>query len=100
MRLWLVLVWILGDEAILFARERYYLFQQKRTDIRMIQDYFGKTVGSVKKVLLTYGPEGRSRGIAQITFSSPTSGNQAAKQLDGVKVDNRPMKVRKTLTCM
>lgn len=59
----------------------------------MIQDYFGKTIGHVKKVFLTYGPEGRSRGVAQILFSSPTSGAQAAKQLDGVKVDNKPMKV-------
>ena len=69
------------------------MFHQTRTDIRMIQDYFGKTVGHIKTVLLTYGPTGRSRGVAQITFSSATSGSQAAKQLDGVKVDNKPMRV-------
>jgi THO complex subunit 4 len=59
----------------------------------LIQDYFGKTIGHVKKVLLTYGPQGRSRGVAQIIFSGPTSGPEAAKKLDGVKVDNRAMRV-------
>ena len=60
---------------------------------RMIQDYFGKTIGATRRVLLTYGPNGRSRGVAQITFGSPAAAAQAAKQLDGVKVDNRGMKV-------
>lgn len=65
---------------------------QKWTDTRD-QDYFGKTVGFVKKVLLTYGPNGRSRGVATITFGSPAAAASAAKQLDGVKVDNKAMKV-------
>jgi THO complex subunit 4 len=63
----------------------------------LIQDYFGKTIGHVKKVFLTYGPQGRSRGIAQIIFSGPTSGPEAAKKLDGVKVDNRAMRVSSML---
>lgn len=62
----------------------------------MIQDYFGKMVGPTKKVTLTYGPTGRSRGIATIIFSNPTAGAKAAKDLDGVKVDNRAMRVRKS----
>lgn len=57
------------------------------------QDYFGKTVGSVKRVMLTYGPQGRSRGIATIIFSKPGSAADAAKSLNGVKVDNKSMKV-------
>lgn len=68
-----------------------------RTDIGLIQDYFGKTIGHVKKVYLTYGPEGRSRGIAQIVFGGPQSAAEAAKKLDGVKVDNRPMRVSANL---
>jgi THO complex subunit 4 len=60
----------------------------------VIQDYFGKTIGHIKRVTLTYGPTGRSRGVATIIFSDPTAGANAAKQLDGVKVDNRAMRVR------
>jgi len=57
------------------------------------QDYFSKTVGSVKRVMLTYGPQGRSRGIATIIFSKPGSAADAAKSLNGVKVDNKSMRV-------
>ena len=60
----------------------------------MIQDYFGKVVGHVKKVLLTYGPNGRSRGIATIIFPDANAAAKAARQLDGVKVDSKAMKVR------
>ena len=59
----------------------------------MIQDYFGKTIGHIKRVLLQYGPNGRSRGIATITFSEAATAAKAAQQLDGVKVDTRAMKV-------
>lgn len=62
--------------------------------MEFVQDYFSKSVGAVKKVMLTYGPNGRSRGTATIIFSKPGSAGQAARELNGVKVDNRPMKVR------
>jgi THO complex subunit 4 len=42
--------------------------------------------------MLTYGPNGRSRGVATIVFAKPGSAADAAKQLNGVKVDNRAMK--------
>lgn len=80
-----------------FALEIHVYDSPERTDIGMNQDYFSKTIGHVKKVLLTYGPQGRSRGIAQIIFSGPNSGPEAAKQLDGVKVDNKAMKVSSAL---
>ena len=44
--------------------------------------------------MLTYGPSGRSRGTATIVFAKPGSAAQAAHELNGVKVDNRAMKVR------
>jgi THO complex subunit 4 len=47
----------------------------------------------VKKVMLTYGPSGRSRGTATIVFAKSGSAAQAARELNGVKVDNRAMKV-------
>ncbi|KAM0712763.1 hypothetical protein Q7P35_000210 [Cladosporium inversicolor] len=58
-----------------------------------IKDYFSKSVGAVKKVMLTYGPTGRSRGTATIIFAKPGSAAQAAHELNGVKVDNRAMKI-------
>ena len=57
------------------------------------QEYFSTTIGPAKKVSLTYGPNGQSRGISTIVFSKPGSAAEAAKSLDGVKVDGRPMKV-------
>lgn len=50
-------------------------------------------IGPIKTCFLTYGPNGQSRGIATIVFNKPGSAVQAATQLNGVKVDNRPMKV-------
>jgi len=58
-----------------------------------IKEYFSTTVGSVKKVLLSYGPNGKSRGVATISFSRTDSAAKAAKELDGLKVDSRPMKI-------
>lgn len=58
-----------------------------------LQEYFGKTVGPVKKVLLNYNKNGRSVGVATIIFSQAHSAAAAAKQLDSVKVDGKAMKV-------
>ena len=44
--------------------------------------------------MLTYGPNGMSRGIATIIFSKPGSANDALVQLNGMLVDKRPMKVK------
>jgi len=58
-----------------------------------IKEYFGSTIGPVKRVLLVYGPQGQSRGIANVTFSKGDSAAKAVQELNGVKVDGRPMKV-------
>lgn len=44
--------------------------------------------------MLSYGPNGKSRGEATIIFSKHTQAIEAQKQFNTVKVDNRPMKVR------
>lgn len=44
--------------------------------------------------MLTYGPNGISRGIATIIFSKPGSADEALVQLNGMLVDKRPMKVK------
>jgi len=44
--------------------------------------------------MLTYGPNGISRGVATIIFNKPGSAKDALAQLNGVRVDNKPMRVR------
>ncbi|KAI5200246.1 hypothetical protein E4T42_06604 [Aureobasidium subglaciale] len=56
-------------------------------------DYFSKQVGPVKKVLLNYNKNGRSVGVVTIIFSQPQSAARAAKELNSVKVDGKPIKV-------
>lgn len=43
--------------------------------------------------MLTYNQNGTSRGIASIVFSKPDTAGKAAKDLNGLLVDGRPMKV-------
>ena len=40
-----------------------------------------------------YGPNGQSRGIASVVFANAASAVKAVAELNGVKVDGRPMKV-------
>jgi len=58
-----------------------------------IKEYFQKSIGPVKKVMIVFGPNGQSRGIANITFSQPDSASKAFRELNGIKVDNKPMKI-------
>jgi THO complex subunit 4 len=58
-----------------------------------IKEYFTTTVGAIKKVLLSYGPNGESRGLATIVFARTDGAAKAAKELNGLKVDGRPMKI-------
>ena len=58
-----------------------------------LQEYFSQSVGPVKKVLLNYNKNGRSVGVATIIFSQAHHAAEAAKKLDSVKVDGKPMKV-------
>lgn len=55
-------------------------------------------IGKTKKVSISYGPNGQSRGVATVVFKNPASAVQAAKQMNGVKIDERPMKVCIILT--
>lgn len=43
--------------------------------------------------MLTYNQNGTSRGIASIVFSKPETAAKAAKDLNGLLVDGRPMKI-------
>lgn len=43
--------------------------------------------------MITYGPNGVSRGVATIVFNRASSANEALLKLNGLLVDKRPMKV-------
>lgn len=43
--------------------------------------------------MLTYNQNGTSRGIASIVFSKPDTAGKAAKELNGLLVDGKPMKI-------
>ena len=50
-------------------------------------------VGAVKRAVITYGPNGVSRGIATVEFVKAGDANDAFKRYNGTTVDSRPMKV-------
>ena len=51
------------------------------------------SVGHIKRVELVYGPNSQSRGIANVTFGKPDGAGKAFQKLNGLLVDNRPIKV-------
>ncbi|CCX12248.1 Similar to mRNA export protein mlo3; acc. no. Q09330 [Pyronema omphalodes CBS 100304] len=59
----------------------------------VLKEYFQSVVGPIKRALLTYGPDGKSRGVATIEFQKASDATLAASKYNGVDVDNRPMKV-------
>ncbi|KAI0517383.1 hypothetical protein F5B22DRAFT_121869 [Xylaria bambusicola] len=63
-----------------------------------IKEYFTTSVGPIKRVELSYGPGGVSRGIATVTFHKPDGASKAFSQLNGILVDNRPMKIEIVVT--
>ena len=50
-------------------------------------------VGPIKRVDISYGPGGVSRGIATISFARPEAAGKAVEALNGLLVDGKPMKV-------
>ncbi|KAI1906805.1 RNA-binding RNA annealing protein [Ophidiomyces ophidiicola] len=58
-----------------------------------IKEYFHQSAGPVKKVMVTYNQNGTSRGIAAITFARPETAAKAAKELNGLLIDKRPIKI-------
>ncbi|KAI8947066.1 hypothetical protein F4801DRAFT_582741 [Xylaria longipes] len=58
-----------------------------------IKDYFSSSVGPIKRVEVSYGPNSVSRGIATVTFHKPDGASKAFNVLNGILVDGRPMKI-------
>ncbi|KAI9645121.1 RNA-binding RNA annealing protein [Ciborinia camelliae] len=61
---------------------------------QQIKEYFHEAKLHTKSVQLVYGPNGASRGEANITFSRPGDAAAAVSKLNGVKVDNRALRVQ------
>ncbi|KAK7453710.1 RNA recognition domain-containing protein [Colletotrichum acutatum] len=49
--------------------------------------------GPIKRVDISYGPNSVSRGIANITFREADGASKAFQKLNGLLVDNRPIKI-------
>ncbi|GAW15280.1 hypothetical protein EKO27_g9050 [Xylaria grammica] len=58
-----------------------------------IKEYFTTSVGPIKRVEVSYGPGGVSRGIATVTFHKPDGASKAFNVLNGILVDGRPIKI-------
>ncbi|KAI0198750.1 hypothetical protein F4808DRAFT_250589 [Astrocystis sublimbata] len=58
-----------------------------------IKDYFTSSVGPIKRVEVSYAAGGVSRGIATVTFHKSDGASKALKQLNGILIDGRPMKI-------
>ncbi|KAH7134713.1 RNA recognition domain-containing protein [Dactylonectria estremocensis] len=60
---------------------------------QQIKEYFVQSVGAIKRVDLVYGPNSQSRGIANVTFHRADGASKAFQKLNGLLVDNRPIKI-------
>ncbi|KAK2038608.1 hypothetical protein LZ31DRAFT_532966 [Colletotrichum somersetense] len=65
----------------------------KDVNEQQIKEYFVTSVGPIKRVEISYGPNSVSRGIANITFREPDGASKAFQKLNGLLVDNRPIKI-------
>ncbi|ROW04057.1 hypothetical protein VSDG_01165 [Cytospora chrysosperma] len=63
-----------------------------------IKEYFQSAVGGVKKADIVYGPGGVSRGIANVVFFQTDGARKAYQKLNGLLIDNRPIKVEVVVT--
>ncbi|GKT46997.1 mRNA export protein mlo3 [Colletotrichum spaethianum] len=83
-----------GSTAIWFEiclQQRCYDLGAAR--FRTTIEYFITSVGPIKRVEISYGPNSVSRGIANITFREPDGASKAFQKLNGLLVDNRPIKI-------
>lgn len=64
---------------------------------KMVKDYFSDAIGPVKRVTLSYGANGVMNGTVTIIFVRADSATKALETLNGIKVDNRPMKIEVVL---
>ncbi|PGH14505.1 hypothetical protein AJ79_02998 [Helicocarpus griseus UAMH5409] len=86
-----------GQKARLIGSASFNILAWKPYLDCVLLEYFHKSAGPVKKVMLTYNQNGTSRGIAAITFVRPDTAAKAAKELNGLLIDKRPIKIEVVL---
>ena len=59
---------------------------------RLSQELFGQ-VGRVLNAGINYGPNGKSKGTAEVTLATLESALKAVKTYNGVKLDGRPLNI-------
>ncbi|TPX17055.1 uncharacterized protein E0L32_012289 [Thyridium curvatum] len=86
---------ISGSSAVSIGSEQSAQHESIAASVQITlqHEYFGQSVGHVKRVELSYGPGGVSRGIATVTFSHADGASKAFQELNGLLIDNRPVKV-------
>ncbi|KAI4143790.1 MAG: hypothetical protein LQ341_002815 [Variospora aurantia] len=92
----------LRSERVCFGAKTYSCFRSMNLSIseqssENSTDYFSDTIGPVKRVTISYGPNGVNKGIVTIIFAKPDSAAKALETLNGVQVDKRPMKIEVVL---
>jgi THO complex subunit 4 len=82
-----------GQAMRMTADTRDCNHQLRLTNISHRQEYFVQSVGPIKRVELSYGPNSQSRGIANVSFRDSEGASRAYQKLNGLLVDGRPIKV-------
>lgn len=75
------------------VRRQFFGTEHSNINFSTFKEYFTKVVGPIKRCVITYGPNGQSRGIATVEFSRASDAATAVQKYNGVEVDKRPMKV-------
>ncbi|KAF1817202.1 hypothetical protein P152DRAFT_10758 [Eremomyces bilateralis CBS 781.70] len=65
---------------------------------KQIEEFFGKKAGPTKRVTIAYGADGKSRGTATIIFRHEETAAKAAKELDGLRIDGKPIRIEVLLS--
>jgi THO complex subunit 4 len=68
------------------------LMTSPRVDPLQRQELFGQ-VGRVLNAGINYGPQGKSKGTAEVTMATLESALKAVKTYHGVKLDGRPLSI-------
>ncbi|KAF4125843.1 THO complex subunit 4 [Geosmithia morbida] len=88
-------LWLLEPDRSRRTRTRRGLSTQhfRFTNPCAHQEYFVQSVGPIKRVDISYGPNSQSRGVANVIFREADGASRAFQKLNGLLVDGRPIKI-------
>ncbi|KAH6604874.1 hypothetical protein Trco_006581 [Trichoderma cornu-damae] len=82
-----------GDSKVIVSNLPKDVTEKQIKNASKYLEYFVQSVGPIKRVELSYGPNSQSRGIANVTFTRPEGASKALQTLNGLLVDGRPIKI-------